>query len=380
MPYKSNKGGFPINLGPKGSLLEGAVLNNEESLAVICTVVYMTVKSVSSDDIPGISGIMTKHPKSVAAGYKITKLYYKVQQISPSQVDKDPPSFWSIIEASLKDPELRADDYFAKILQNYANKPTDEIIDDSDEDADEDFSKDSGETGRPRPQGRMAYRGRKASTPLKTHKKEVVLKNSKRGVGIKSKSKEDEDDARQPGRDKEEGGEDDSGMESWTSRPYRTANQAHKPAETGTWKLAEGSDKSKAKLGEPDTSKFFILRQDQDDPRHFDVREYTYIRTFDWNEKSHIDALNKSRTQIFERTDPSSITSRPQWSLKEKEFLESLIKADLVAGKNRLTLDVSIHFSHFLSLFSFIYATFGLPSKLHLFAEDPGLHENTSTD
>lgn len=76
-----------------------------------------------------------------------------------------------------------------------------------------------------------------------------------------------------------------------------------RPPPKGNWQLAEGSDTSKAVLGMPDPSKFFVLRVDADVEGKVDIRKYNYIDHFDWTEKSHIDALNKYRTQLFNRTE-----------------------------------------------------------------------------
>ncbi|KUJ14869.1 uncharacterized protein LY89DRAFT_751495 [Mollisia scopiformis] len=282
---KSERDGKVITIGPTGAIVEGVQLHNEEAIAVLSTVVFLLVKGYLYSHIPGFISIMDRHPKSVAAGELIAEIYQVIQKSARNEAEDAVPNFGRTVELALIDPELKPHDLISKVLSGFV------AYKDPEEDKD---------------------------------KIPEFLSES----GLDSQS-----EAMQKPKAKKYGPEGE-----WDTRRFRTLNESHKPP-NGNWKLADGTDMTPAVLGQPDPGKFFILRQDQDDVRRFDIREYPHIWKFDWNDKIHIDSLNKNRQQIFKRTDPSVIDSKPTWTKKEKETLEELIRADLLLGKNKTTLD-----------------------------------------
>lgn len=94
-----------------------------------------------------------------------------------------------------------------------------------------------------------------------------------------------------------------------------------------------------AVLGQPDPSKKFLVRQKASNPAEEDVRQYPGWYDMDWNNKDHIDALNRNRRQIRARTSGNIAETRPSWTQMEKDVLKDLVQKALNDGKTRANID-----------------------------------------
>ena len=108
-----------------------------------------------------------------------------------------------------------------------------------------------------------------------------------------------------------------------------------------TWSFAQGTDLSEARVSQPEPSKFVLIRINVNNPDQIDVRRYPHIARFDWNDKTQIKALNKSRWQLRRRTTGSVGPSRLPWSEREKQELKRQVQNALDSGQARHAIDWS---------------------------------------
>lgn len=105
------------------------------------------------------------------------------------------------------------------------------------------------------------------------------------------------------------------------------------------WKFLAGSDLENAELGKPDPSKFYLTRQNVDDESEIDVRQYSGISGFDWNNPQHIKNLNKARSQNRHRVNGKINETRIPWTVLEKKCLFEEVEEAIKAGQNRHNID-----------------------------------------
>ncbi|KAF7876685.1 hypothetical protein EAF04_001770 [Stromatinia cepivora] len=105
------------------------------------------------------------------------------------------------------------------------------------------------------------------------------------------------------------------------------------------WRFVEGSDIENAELGKPDPSKFYLTRQNVDDPLEVDLRQYAQISGFNWNDPEDIKKLNKARAQNRKRTHGNIAETRIPWTQMEKICLEEEIRDAIKAGFDRRTMN-----------------------------------------
>ncbi|TGO53173.1 hypothetical protein BOTNAR_0303g00150 [Botryotinia narcissicola] len=106
-----------------------------------------------------------------------------------------------------------------------------------------------------------------------------------------------------------------------------------------TWRFVEGTDITNAQLGNPDPSKFYLTRQNVDDPEEVDLRQYAQIAGFDWNDPADIKKLNKARAQNRKRTHGNIAETRIPWTQLEKDKLMEEVKDAIRVGETRHTID-----------------------------------------
>ncbi|QSZ33406.1 hypothetical protein DSL72_004974 [Monilinia vaccinii-corymbosi] len=105
------------------------------------------------------------------------------------------------------------------------------------------------------------------------------------------------------------------------------------------WQFIEGSDLENAELGKPDPSKFYLTRVNVHDPSEIDVRQFSGIAGFDWNDPSDIKALNKSRAQNRHRVQGKIAETRIPWTKMEKDCLLEEVQEAVNSGLDRHTID-----------------------------------------
>jgi hypothetical protein len=66
-------------------------------------------------------------------------------------------------------------------------------------------------------------------------------------------------------------------------------------------------------LGQPDPSKFFLIRRMKSNPELKDCRQLPDWMKFDWNDPDDIEHHKKHRSQIRSRTSGSIAMHRPPW-------------------------------------------------------------------
>ncbi|KAF5876394.1 uncharacterized protein Bfra_002798 [Botrytis fragariae] len=106
-----------------------------------------------------------------------------------------------------------------------------------------------------------------------------------------------------------------------------------------TWRFVEGTDITNAQLGNPDPSKFYLTRQNVDDPEEIDLRQYAQIAGFDWNNPADIKKLNKARAQNRKRTHGNIAETRIPWTQLEKDKLIEEVQDAIRVGETRHTID-----------------------------------------
>ncbi|TGO83666.1 hypothetical protein BPOR_0610g00020 [Botrytis porri] len=106
-----------------------------------------------------------------------------------------------------------------------------------------------------------------------------------------------------------------------------------------TWRFVEGTDITNAQLGNPDPSKFYLTRQNVDDPEEVDLRQYAQIAGFDWNDPADIKKLNKARAQNRKRTHGNIAETRIPWTQLEKDKLFEEVQDAIRVGETRHTID-----------------------------------------
>ncbi|KAI9643249.1 hypothetical protein NHQ30_007865 [Ciborinia camelliae] len=112
------------------------------------------------------------------------------------------------------------------------------------------------------------------------------------------------------------------------------------PGRSGVdWQFVEGSDLENAELGKPDPSKFYLTRVNMNNPTEIDVRQYTHIAMFDWNNPQDISKLNKARAQNRKRVNGNIAETRIPWTQMEKACLFEEVQEAINAGQNRQTID-----------------------------------------
>ncbi|KAF8866342.1 hypothetical protein BDZ45DRAFT_781234 [Acephala macrosclerotiorum] len=277
-PFVTNDNGEQIIVGPRWGMVEGVDLLDKEAIAVMTVVTYLDAFTYRYTDVPGFLELIKKYPKSVEAGQRIADVYQALRRKALDPEDRN-PEFHEIIHRALLEPHLRADEYELNVLGSFA--PTPKEFANVEAAGDEDGSNDHHD-----------------SAPY-----------------------------------------DDLLMQ---SRPILSAAEYHVPgprAEGGDWEFVEGTDLSKAVLGEPEPHKFFLIRRKRSDPSVEDIREYPGWKGFDWRNPDSIDALNKHRHQVAYRMGKRSADPRPPWTLREKDYLKNLIKAEIDAGKTRQKID-----------------------------------------
>ncbi|CAD6443124.1 fcbf5382-09f1-4f9d-8ddd-78b4e62aaaaa [Sclerotinia trifoliorum] len=105
------------------------------------------------------------------------------------------------------------------------------------------------------------------------------------------------------------------------------------------WRFVEGTDIENAELGKPDPSKFYLTRQNVDDPLEIDLRQYAQIAGFNWDDPTHIRRLNKARAQNRKRTHGNIAETRIPWTQMEKICLEEEVRDAIKAGFDRRTMN-----------------------------------------
>ncbi|APA14056.1 hypothetical protein sscle_12g088260 [Sclerotinia sclerotiorum 1980 UF-70] len=105
------------------------------------------------------------------------------------------------------------------------------------------------------------------------------------------------------------------------------------------WRFIEGTDIENAELGKPDPSKFYLTRQNVNDPLEVDLRQYAQIAGFNWDDPTHIRRLNKARAQNRKRTHGNIAETRIPWTQMEKICLEEEVRDAIKAGFNRNTIN-----------------------------------------
>lgn len=98
------------------------------------------------------------------------------------------------------------------------------------------------------------------------------------------------------------------------------------------WCFVEGHDPSRAKLGKPETSKFFVHREMVSDPSKKDIRHYIDWEGFDWHDSAQIERLNKWRGQLDYRTTGKKAEPAMAWTLREKEELKKAVETEVKKG------------------------------------------------
>jgi hypothetical protein len=291
LPKTHQDNGEQLLRAPVGTMLAGVNLRSRGAIATLSTVAYLEVTRQPHTTVDGLARLESLYPASAQAGRRVARLQNTLRNIAgeePSSV----PNHYDIIHRALLEPFLSESALGDSLLSGAPN--TDDPM---------------------------------SSAP--------------------------------PMQRRSLGGATHHGKESYDDEPTDSDNEAHsdgklrmekrimpkekhgwnRPAKRRNWEFVPGTDLEVAEVGKPDPSKFFLVRQNKDNPLEKDIRQYAGWETLDWDDPNDIESLNSARRQVRKRTSGKIAVSRMPYTQMEKDVLKSLVQQAIQSGKDRLTID-----------------------------------------
>jgi hypothetical protein len=327
LPVVTDDLGIATDVGPAGSIFEGVALQNPVVMAIISVVAFLRSTNMPYTYVQGLSHIITRVPEARAAGERVGRLYHAIRHAA--EPNDDYPSYDQIIYSVLADPEITEENYLRNTI-NTLGRDRGRLR----------ASSNEREVGRA-PLHAPVYAplneplNAPVNAPLITPRHNAATQtpeHSKWHVGSLR---------REPPPLTDDYGVEDMTEEEWlrTERTNPTDQKKNRPPRPGDWEFVPGTDLSDPVLGQPDPSKFFLIRQMKSNPEEKDCRQLPDWMKFDWNDPDDIEHLKKHRSQIRNRTSGSIAMHRPPWTLAEKEVLTKLVEKQIKAGATKKTVN-----------------------------------------
>ncbi|KAE9369350.1 hypothetical protein N431DRAFT_485262 [Stipitochalara longipes BDJ] len=322
LPEVHDDRGNQVLRGGVGTVLAGVRLNSLNAIATLCTVAYLEVTRQPHTTVDGLANMESRYPASAEAGRRIARLWQTLRNLAD---DEDSvPHYYDIILRALMEPFLSENALGNSFLGGQTNRGSSS-------------RQPGGGNARRRPDnqglgGRQGQEALEASpTPTPQHQG-----SGRTATEEGSENESDEDESMDDDQDEEDKANSDEIM---PSQERKSGFQFNRPAKRRPWEFVPGTDLSPAELGKPEPSKFFLIRQNKNNSMEKDIRQYPRWEKFDWNNKEHIDCLNRHRRQIKTRT--SGITHEPRlpWTQMEHDVLKDLVDQAVQSGKHRLNID-----------------------------------------
>jgi hypothetical protein len=333
LPVVTDDLGIATEVGPAGSILEGVALQNPVAIAIVAVVAYLRSTRMPYTYVQELPHIITKVPEARAAGERVGNLYRAIQ--ARAEPGDSPPSYHEIIYSVLADPEITAENYLSNTLSMLGR-----------------------DRGRPRASSNEREEGRAPvhappQAPLNTPLNAPLNATLNAPVNAAVMTPRHDAATQTPDHSRWHVGSlrreppsdghrvKDMTEEEWlsTERTNPTDQKKNRPPPPGDWEFVPGTDLSDPVLGQPDPSKFFLIRQMKSNPEIKDCRQLPNWAKFDWNDPDDIEHLKKHRSQIRNRTSGSIAMHRPPWTLAEKEVLTKLVEKQIIAGATKKTVN-----------------------------------------
>jgi hypothetical protein len=327
LPQVHDDRGNRVLRGSPGTVLAGVRLNSLRAIATLSTVAYLEVTRQPHATVDGLANMETQYAASADAGRRIARLWRTLRNVAQGE-GRSVPHYYDLILRALMEPFLSEDALGNSFLGHQADGGS--------------SSRRSGEGSAHPGSGDQVLgsrEGRGAIEPSPTPPTQGQDLGGPSGEeGSEEESGEDDsmDDDDDEDEDEKDLGDSDSIM---PSREKKSGFQFNRPAKRRPWEFVPGSDLSPAELGKPDPSKFFLIRQNKNNHFEKDIRQYPRWEKFDWNNKGHIDCLNRHRRQIKSRTRGATHEPRLPWTQMEHDVLKDLVDQAIQSGKHRLSID-----------------------------------------
>jgi hypothetical protein len=304
LPLVTDDMGLTTEVGPANSILAGVELQNPVAIAVVAVVAYLEDTNQPYTTFEGLNQSIADVPEARAAGRRVVHLQRNIR--SRAGLGDNPPLYYDIINSALIDPEITPSNYENNTVSMFG-------------------------TDRGRPRAESSERIVELAT-VDVRRDATAQTPSQPNWHVGSLRPECSASSHPiEGMDEEE----------WrrTERKNPTDQKKNRPPPPGDWEFVPGTDLSDPILGQPDPSKFFLLRQKKSNPEEKDCRQLPGWATFDWNDPDDIEHLKKHRSQIRNRTSGSIAVHRPPWTQMEYEVLKELVQNALNAGATKKTID-----------------------------------------
>ncbi|KAE8448224.1 hypothetical protein EG329_009654 [Mollisiaceae sp. DMI_Dod_QoI] len=251
--------GYLVNRGQPGTFTAGVDLFDVNAIGVLSVIVSLDVAQHQHyTEVSGLSALMTKYPQSVVAARKIVDMFTRLRDLA-SEGDKF-PDLWTLVEWALTVPRLTEFGVWKHVVPGF-----------------------------------KALGG---GLPKKRHNMEECA-SADTGLA------EADGEGVRAGGSASHGNVSDVNDEDLLMVPRpKVIGKGKRAGSAGArgWKFVDGTDLAPAVLGQPDPSKFFLMRELISNPDQKDVRQHNKWDNFNWDDPKDIAALNKARKQIQERT------------------------------------------------------------------------------
>jgi hypothetical protein len=314
LPRVRDDSGEDLRRGPNGSIFQGVQLQNFNAIATLSVRAYLELTHRPAMSIDGFNGFEARYTAAANAGRLVARLVDSLRRVAtnPERV----PAFHDIVHLALLEPDLSYENHRENILR---------IIETEGEENSRPHGHDNAARGaRGEGLGGIDSRQGRGQSQGSGSSDNQEIETSGTTSGPSGFPPPDEDDQGdlifEPMRD--------------ISGP-----QSHRPPKRGDWEFVEGTDLSDAVLGQPDPSKYFLVRQMHSNPVEKDCRQYPSWEKMDWNDPRHITDLNRARRQIRMRTSGAIAEPRLPWTQLEKDILKRLVQDAINSGQKRTTID-----------------------------------------
>jgi hypothetical protein len=309
LPRVTDDNGEEVRRGPVRSLLQGVNVRNSNAIGTLSVRAWLNLTGHSTMSVDGFNGFEARYVAAAAAGCAVARLVNSLVALGTNP--EHLPRFYDIIHEALWTPDLS----YETIRNNLIRRI------------------EAAEAEAARPHGHDNIdRGRRGE--------------GLGGIGVRRQSSESESDPSPRNRRRTTGpsgssslNEDLSGELIYTQMPDIRGTKANRPARRGDWEFVAGTDLDDAVLGQPDPSKFFLVRQNASNQSEKDIRQYPALADMDWNDPEHIASLNRARRQIRNRTSGKIAEARLPWTQKEKDILKHLLQDAINKGQKRTTIN-----------------------------------------
>ncbi|ESZ97829.1 hypothetical protein SBOR_1774 [Sclerotinia borealis F-4128] len=310
-PIALDTSGNTIRIAPQGTLLEGIRnLTEPYEITELALLIEFRIESQSLSTELGHLEALQPFPELHDAACRIADLVQELTALAYESERERLPHWFDVLHELLKEPTLTRDQYFVRAIREWNLQPANtrarqfKAPPAANKRNDKNILKSS---------GRLDLPGRRNSVPSTTPH------CSDEGSDIKVYDSNEEDKHGEPS--------------------FRKLPKVKKNTRGVNWRFVEGSDLENAEVGKPDPSKFYLTRENIDDPKEVDVRQFSHIAGFDWNNPQNVHDLNKARAQNLQRVLGNIAKTRVPWTQLEKACLVEEVQEAIKSGLNRQTID-----------------------------------------